>query len=177
MAAAYTGRGPETSLTEALCEAADAASVVDLLEGTARGRIDSTSFAPLVGRMAARGDDAARAIMRSAGERLGDTAVHVVRRLGMEGTEFDLILGGGLFRSGSPDLIGSVTSRVCWPNNGHPLVGRSAIGLGSSMERRELAKTAESSRRGSGTDRRRCPWRARRRGPDMPFCAATRRAR
>ena len=50
VAEAFTGRGPQTALTALMCEAADVPSVVDLLDATARGRIDATRFAPLVMR-------------------------------------------------------------------------------------------------------------------------------
>jgi N-acetylglucosamine kinase-like BadF-type ATPase len=112
VAEAFTGRGPQTALTALMCEAADAPSVVDLLDGTARGRIDTTRFAPLVRHAAADGDAVARALLARAGAMLGATAVHIVRTLGMERTDFDLVLAREMFDSGSDDLIDALEACV-----------------------------------------------------------------
>jgi N-acetylglucosamine kinase-like BadF-type ATPase len=112
VAEAHVGRSPTTELTARLCEVSGSASVVDFLEGAARGRIDSAGFAPIVVRTAAEGDVVARGILRRAGETLGGTMVHVVRSLGMEGVEFELVLAGWLFRSGSQDLVEGVVETV-----------------------------------------------------------------
>src|SRR5206468_627277 len=81
VADAYTGKGPATQLTELLCEQSGSLSVVEFLEATARLRINSTEFAPLVIRAANDGDAAACRILSDAGERHGANAVHVLRRL------------------------------------------------------------------------------------------------
>lgn len=112
VAEAYIRRGQETELSSLLCDAAGAGSVVEFLEAAGRGRIDSSAFAPLVVQAAERGDAVATAIMRSAGETLGASAAHVVYVLGMEELEFELVLAGGLLRSGSHDLLDGVTSTV-----------------------------------------------------------------
>lgn len=112
VAEAFTGRAPQTSLTALICEVAGAASVVDLLDGTARGRIDATQFGSVVFRAAAGGDVIARALLAHAGAMLGSTAVHVVRTLGMEGTAFDLVLAREMFDGGSHDLIDALEACV-----------------------------------------------------------------
>ncbi len=81
VADAFTGRGPQTELTRLLCEATGSLTVVDLLDGTARDRIDSTRFAPLVMQAAAAGDPVSRSLLAHAGSMLGATAVHIVRTL------------------------------------------------------------------------------------------------
>ena len=105
VAEAFTGRAPQTALTRLLCEAVEAASVVDLLDGVARGRIDPTHFGPLVMLAAAEDDAVARALLAEAGEQLGATAAHIVRTLGMERTGFDVVLSGRMFDRGSNDLV------------------------------------------------------------------------
>jgi len=55
VAEAFTGLGPPTSLTTMMCEFAGVSSVVDLVDGTARGRIDTTSFTPVVIAASAEG--------------------------------------------------------------------------------------------------------------------------
>jgi N-acetylglucosamine kinase-like BadF-type ATPase len=112
VALAYIGRGPTTALSAMLCEATDSPSVVEFVEGTGRGRIDPARFSHLVVRAAAAGDAVARDILRRAGEGLGATAVHVLLSLGMEDLAFDLILAGGMFRSGDQDLIQGVSGVV-----------------------------------------------------------------
>ena len=86
VAAAYIGRGPETSLTGLLCERSGVTSVVAFLEAASRQRIDTTVFSPEVVLAAEEGDAVARSILVEAGRSLGATAAHVVRRLGMEET-------------------------------------------------------------------------------------------
>jgi N-acetylglucosamine kinase-like BadF-type ATPase len=156
VAGEYLGRGPSTSLTSRMCEAAGVASVVDFLELAGRGRIDSSRFAPLVVAAAQGGDAVARSILRRAGDTLGATATHVVRKLGMTRLEFDLVLAGGLFRSGSRDLIDVVvaTVRRAAPGARHiplvdpPVVGAALLAMefaGSSPGPAEHAALAESA--------------------------------
>jgi N-acetylglucosamine kinase-like BadF-type ATPase len=112
VAEAFTGRAPQTELTTLMCGAAAVPSVVDLLDGTARGRIDQTQFGSVVFRAAADGDAVARALLAHAGAMLGATAVHVLRTLRMERTAFDLVLAREMFKSGSDELINAVEACV-----------------------------------------------------------------
>ncbi len=105
VAEAFTGRGPQTALTALMCQAADVSSVVDLLDGTARRRIDATLFAPLVRTAAEGGDAVARELLARAGAMLGATAVHIVRTLGMEHTAFDLVLAREMFSGGNDEVV------------------------------------------------------------------------
>jgi N-acetylglucosamine kinase-like BadF-type ATPase len=108
VANAYTGRGPETSLTEALCDFVGAASAEELLQRASRGApglshedYEDPRVAPLVIREAEGGDAVARDILDRAGASLGEAAALVARRLGMENEVFDVVLAGGLFRNES----------------------------------------------------------------------------
>jgi N-acetylglucosamine kinase-like BadF-type ATPase len=101
VAAAFTGRGPRTVLTERLCGFAGVGSVVEFLDGTARDRIDITSFGPLVIAAAEEGDAVAGGLLALAGSELGGTAAHVVRTLGMQDVEFDLVLARSMFATDS----------------------------------------------------------------------------
>jgi N-acetylglucosamine kinase-like BadF-type ATPase len=112
VAEAFTGRGPQTALTTLMCEAADVASVVDLLDGTARGRIDPTLFASLVRTAAAGGDQVARGLLSHAGAMLGGTAVHIITTLGMERTAFDLVLAREMFNGGNGEVVGALEACV-----------------------------------------------------------------
>jgi N-acetylglucosamine kinase-like BadF-type ATPase len=99
VAEAYTGRGPETILTDLLCEASGVASPMDFLDGASRGRIDIASFSTEVLRGADGGDAVGVGILVRAGEALGDSAAYVVRRLGMQELAFDLVLAGTMFQA------------------------------------------------------------------------------
>jgi N-acetylglucosamine kinase-like BadF-type ATPase len=112
VANAYTGRGPETELTGLLCERSGVGSVVEFLEAASRVRIDTTTFSPEVVHAAERGDTVARSILSEAGRSLGETAAHVVRRLGMEVDPFDLVLAGGMFRADTRYLVDGLEAVV-----------------------------------------------------------------
>jgi N-acetylglucosamine kinase-like BadF-type ATPase len=112
VADAYLGRGPQTTLTEALLERTELASVLDLLEATGRGRVDDSRFAPLVVAAARGGDAPAASILREAGRRIGLNVAHAVRTLEMQGEEFDLVLTGGMFRSESSDFVEPVLNSL-----------------------------------------------------------------
>jgi N-acetylglucosamine kinase-like BadF-type ATPase len=105
VANAYTHLGPQTLLTERLCARVGVASVVGFLEAASRGRVDTATFAPDVATAANDGDAVAQAILRDAGSRLGDAAAHVADRLSMQDESFDVVLAGGMFRSGSSFLL------------------------------------------------------------------------
>ena len=93
-----------------MCEFAGVPSVVDLVDGTARGRIDTTLFTSVVVAASADGDLVARGLLSHAGAMLGATAVHVIRTLRMEHTSFDLVLARHLFDS--VELVDAVESCV-----------------------------------------------------------------
>ncbi len=108
VANAYTGRGPETTLTAAMCAYVGAESAADLLERASRGApglshddYEDPRVAPLVIREAERGDAVARDILDRAGASLGESAALVARRLSMESEPFHVVLAGGLFRNES----------------------------------------------------------------------------
>jgi len=116
VARAYTGRGPATALSDRLIRLVGAADVADLLEGVSRWRYN---LFPLVAdavqalmEEADSGDGAAREIVLRAGRELGGGAVVVIRRLGMEDEEFDLVLAGGLFRSANALLLDALRGTV-----------------------------------------------------------------
>lgn len=112
VAAEYLGRGPHTALSERLCAATDSATPLAFLEGVARERIDPATFASLVVETAEGGDLAARRILEQAGATLGDLAGFVARRLRMDGSEFELVLAGHMFRTDSRILRSAFEATV-----------------------------------------------------------------
>jgi N-acetylglucosamine kinase-like BadF-type ATPase len=111
----FTGMGPHTSLGRLFCTQAEAASTGELLERFSRhpeqlDRIDL--FAPLVFEAADVGDVVARTIAERAGGSLGATAGQVTRRLGMDELPVEVVLAGGVFRSGNRALIAAFEREV-----------------------------------------------------------------
>lgn len=109
---AWSLRGPETALTEAFIAQVGAVDVDDLLEGLVLGRYaPSADLAPLVFRVAAEGDPVAIEIIQWAGRELGGLAVGVIRQLGLEAAEVDVVRIGSLF-NGSPLLSEAMLATV-----------------------------------------------------------------
>jgi N-acetylglucosamine kinase-like BadF-type ATPase len=108
---AWSKRGPETALTEALIGAAGATGIEDLLEGLILGRYALTSeSAPLIFRIAAEGDEVALDTVRWVGRELGSLTVGVIRQLEFEALAFDIVQIGSLW-NGSP-LLGATALSV-----------------------------------------------------------------
>lgn len=99
---AWTRRAPETRLTEAFIDLLGATDVVDLLEGLYLSRYKlSASAAPLIFRVAAAGDAVAQETVLWAGRELGSLAIGVIRQLGFEKLDFEVVQIGSLY-NGSP---------------------------------------------------------------------------
>jgi N-acetylglucosamine kinase-like BadF-type ATPase len=112
VADAYTGRGPATSLSRLLPPLAGCASAEQLLQRLSRGLVPLPEAAPLVLQEAEAGDPACRQIVLHAGASLGESAAVVARRLGLGGQRFELVLAGGLFRSGNRLLEGALVDTM-----------------------------------------------------------------
>ncbi len=104
VALAWGQRGPTTRLTEAFLALTGASDVLALLEGLYRGHYALTSMhAPIVFQVAAEGDATAQDIVRWAGRELGSLANGVIRQLGFEALDFEVVQIGSLY-NGSPLL-------------------------------------------------------------------------
>src|SRR5207253_4601589 len=98
VADAFTGRRPQTSLTEALCALMGVADPAALLEKISRSvtglnyvEPSDARIAPTVIAVAEAGDAAARDILERAGSALGDSAALVARRLAMLDDAFEVV--------------------------------------------------------------------------------------
>lgn len=91
-------RGPATALTGEFIQATGAENLGDLIEGlyTWKYRLEQVDVKTIF-KVAARGDRVALAVVRWAGEQLGDMACGVIRQLGLEKEYFDVVLIGSLF--------------------------------------------------------------------------------
>jgi N-acetylglucosamine kinase-like BadF-type ATPase len=69
-------------------------------------------LAPLVFKAAARGDGVARGLIAMLGDEVVATANAAIRRLRLTRRRFDVILGGGIFRSGDGLLMSQVSGGI-----------------------------------------------------------------
>ncbi len=137
VALAWTRRGPTTQLTPIFIEATGARDEVDLLAGLTRDRYQlSARHAPLVFGAAAAGDAVARKVIRWAGRELGGLACGIIRQLGLEAEEFEVVQAGSTYK-GSPLLTDSMrrTIRATAPRarlvrlQAPPVVGGVLLGM------------------------------------------------
>ncbi len=99
---AWIKRIPPTALTQVYLEATGAKDELDLMEGLSKDRYHLFPFIALKIFEAARsGDAAAREVIRWAGRELGWLAVAVVRQIGMENDEVEIVQSGSVFEGGS----------------------------------------------------------------------------
>ncbi|MDF1513701.1 MAG: BadF/BadG/BcrA/BcrD ATPase family protein [Anaerolineae bacterium] len=153
---AWSQRGPETKLTEALLGITGAPDATALLEGLTLGRYTlGAGSAPLVFQVAAAGDEVAQDTIRWAGCGLGSMAVGVARQLSLEDEWFEVVLIGSLFK-GSPLLEEAmmaelhqvapqaVTVRLTSPPvAGAVLLGMEQVGLRTPPIRETLIETTQ----------------------------------
>ena len=112
VALAWGRRGPETRLTEVFLALTGAADALDLLEGIYRGRYTlSPANAPLVFQVAAEGDAVAQVVIRWAGRELGSLAIGVIRQLGFEALDFEVVQIGSLY-NGSPAMSETMLATI-----------------------------------------------------------------
>ncbi len=113
---AEEGTGPPTRLKEEVLlyfgEPDYDALVRRMVDAGPMGIFGALGLAPVVSRLAAEGDRVAQEILMDVGRHLGYSASGVIRRLGMEREEFDLVLAGGVFDGECPLLIDELTTTV-----------------------------------------------------------------
>jgi N-acetylglucosamine kinase-like BadF-type ATPase len=110
----WSKRGPETLLTPKFLEYVGAHDPLDLIEGLSRGRYSlGAAQAPLVFEVANAGDPVAQECIRWVGRELGSLAVGVIRQLGFETLDFEVVLTGSLYK-GSP-LIAETMREIIHP--------------------------------------------------------------
>ena len=107
VAASFDGRAPQTVLTERICEqlGIDTAKELPGVIYTGDHNSDSesvqiASLSRLVAEAAAEGDEVARGILAQAGRDLGELAVSVIHKLGLELRAFRVACVGSVFNAG-----------------------------------------------------------------------------
>jgi N-acetylglucosamine kinase-like BadF-type ATPase len=98
----WTKRRPQTALADAIVEYAGAKDLEDLMRGYTTGEYQvGAEAARLVFRVAEDGDEAARNLIFWAGTELGELANAVIRQLGFEDLDFDVVMTGSMFDGGN----------------------------------------------------------------------------
>jgi N-acetylglucosamine kinase-like BadF-type ATPase len=114
---ASDGRGPSTALVRSLLDHFEITGVEDIVRLVYGGdfpRHRIALFAPRVAQAAEEGDAAAREILEAAAGELSEAAQSVIRRLGLPGRPYDIVLSGGTFAA-VPSLVETVTSLLRAP--------------------------------------------------------------
>lgn len=105
------GRGPRTTLERLVPEhfgMARPASVMEAIYLERMGHRRLLELAPLVFGAAAKGDEVSRGLIDELADEIVANANAAIRRLRMATRTFDVILGGGIFRSGDGRLLGRI---------------------------------------------------------------------
>ena len=102
VAYAHYRRGPATALTRVLVEGCGAKDAADLMEGLVMDwyHLDA-GLAPKIFAAARAGDGVARQVIDWAGKELGEMAACVIRQLGIQSLNFDVVLVGSVFSGGA----------------------------------------------------------------------------
>ena len=98
----FDGRGPATSLVEAVCDHFHLARFEDLVRAVydrEYPRQEVAQFAVRVAKAASDGDQVAASVLDEAADELVLAARSVITRLGLAGTDHDVVLSGGTFRA------------------------------------------------------------------------------
>jgi N-acetylglucosamine kinase-like BadF-type ATPase len=153
---AWIQRIPPTALTVLYLDATGAKNELDLMEGLSNRRYQLyPSLAVKIFEAARNGDVAACEVVRWAGEELGWLAVSVVRQIGMEQDEVEIVQSGSLFDGG--ELLTKSMRQVILlhipraliirldgpPAVGPLLLGMQAAGMNGYSVRWSLVETAK----------------------------------
>lgn len=108
----WSGRGPETALSEAFIKLAGAKDLEDLLEGLSQGMYNLWSeAAPEVFRVANEGDKIARDVLGWVAGELAESTLAVIGQLKLEKKSFEVVMIGSMFNGGAV-FINPFTKRV-----------------------------------------------------------------
>ncbi len=97
----WTRRGPKTQLSAEFLQLTGAQDIPTLIEGLVLGKYYlGSDHAPIIYKTALQGDPVARSIIQWAGDELGQTALAVIRQLGIQEQEFEVVLVGSVYEMG-----------------------------------------------------------------------------
>ncbi len=160
----WTKRGPQTMLTPEFLRLTGAKDIPSLIEGLEMGEyFIGSDNAPVVYKIAAQGDPVAISIIQWAGSELGSTALAVIRQLGIEQQEFEVVLVGSLYGMGEMliapmrQIIQSEAPNArlvrlsAPPVVGGVLLAMEQVGINPSPLRDHLIKSTQRYLNGIGT--------------------------
>ncbi len=97
----WTQRGPRTLLTRMFIDLTGAKDLPDLIEGIDMERyVPDAAWALAIFQAAYSGDPAAREVIEWSARELGESACAVIRQLGIQEREFEVVMAGSLFAGG-----------------------------------------------------------------------------
>ena len=112
---ARDGRGPRTELERSVPEHFGMSRPTAVMESVYVGRLDynrMSELAPLVMKAAARGDAVARTMLDELVEEIVVTANAAIKRLRLAGTDVHVVLGGGVLRAASPEMLERIRAGI-----------------------------------------------------------------
>lgn len=112
---ASDGRGKSTLLTEAVLEALDVPSVDELLRNLYLDKIPRKkimALVPILFKTAEKGDEVARELIIMMGIETGVTARALIRRLGLEEQNPEVVLGGSVYKGEGSLLLNTIKSEI-----------------------------------------------------------------
>lgn len=115
VARAWDGRGEPTLLTSFVLKTLGVGSVEEMIAALYRGAIGEAKLLDLVPQVfeaAYAGDRVAQRLVVELGEEVGLAASAVIRRLGLERTDVEVVLAGGVFKGRGPLLWDTVAQVV-----------------------------------------------------------------
>jgi N-acetylglucosamine kinase-like BadF-type ATPase len=152
----WTKRGSETQLTPEFLRLTGAKDIPSLIEGIVMGEYYiGSEYAPVIYNIATQGDPVALSIIEWAGTELGYTALAVIRQLGIELLEFEVVLVGSLYEMGEMFIAPMrqlITSEAPYarlvrlsspPVVGGVLLAMEQVGLDSSPPREHLIQSTQ----------------------------------
>lgn len=134
------GRGPRTALERLVPEHFGHRQAMTVSRAIHRGRLDGgrlVELPPVVFAAAGAGDAVARAILDRVADEVVAMATAAIRRLRLRRSDVDVVLGGGMFRSGDGPFLERVRAGVAEtapragvrPLRSPPVLGAALIGL------------------------------------------------
>lgn len=110
---AWDLRGKPTILHDYVLQATGFASVPQMLDAALdQGYVPPLSLAELVFAAAEQGDEVAASHLAEQGSELGNAAAALIRRLGMEEEEFDVVLGGSILSKSRGTILTDALART-----------------------------------------------------------------
>jgi N-acetylglucosamine kinase-like BadF-type ATPase len=110
----FDGRAPKTLLTDSICRELGISSAKDLpgvIYNSDSESVEIASLARLVAEAAEAGDMTARDILAHAGRDLGELAISVIKKLGLQSEKFRVACVGSVFKSGEC-ILGPLSEAV-----------------------------------------------------------------